>query len=176
MRKTTVIGLLLIFPLLVFGQPKWDSLWLPLKQLAGSWSGKGEGQPGKGKYERTYQFVFGRTFFQVDNKATYPPSDKKPAGEVHEDKGFYSYDRSRKTFVFRQFHIEGFVIQYRLDSISPDKKTIVFISESIENIPKGFRARETYRILDENEMEEIFELAAPGKDFEVYTRVRFRRH
>ncbi|HKZ36563.1 MAG TPA: hypothetical protein VJ184_02855 [Chryseolinea sp.] len=50
---------------------------------------------------------------------------------------------------------------------SSAKKTIVFISESIENIPPGFRAKETYQILNENEFTETFELAEPGKDFEI---------
>jgi hypothetical protein len=62
-----------------------------------------------------------------------------------------------------------------MDSISADKKTIVFLSEDIENIPKGFRAKETYRIVSENEIEETFEIAEPGKDFQVYTKVKLVR-
>ncbi|HZX74409.1 MAG TPA: hypothetical protein VFE57_08315, partial [Cyclobacteriaceae bacterium] len=83
---------------------------------------------------------------------------------------FISYDRARKTFVLRQFHIEGFVNQYKIESISSDGKTIVFISESIENIPAGFRAKETYRIVSEGEFIETFEIAEPGKDFELYSK------
>jgi hypothetical protein len=48
-----------------------------------------------------------------------------------------SFDKGRKNFVFRQFHIEGFVNQYVMTSSSADGKTIVFTSESIENIPAG---------------------------------------
>lgn len=59
----------------------------------------------------------------------------------------------------RQFHIEGFVNQYKLDSISPDKKTIVFISENIENIPAGWRAKENCDLTRDNEFTETFELA-----------------
>ena len=77
--------------------------------------------------------------------------------------------------MLRQFHIEGFVNQFRIDSISPDKKTIVFISESIENIPSGYRAKETYRIVTENEIEETFEIAEPNKDFTVYSKVKLVR-
>ena len=77
--------------------------------------------------------------------------------------------------MLRQFHIEGFVNQFKLDSISPDRKTIAFITESIENIPKGFRAKETYRVISDNEMEEIFELAEPNKDFTLYTKVNLVR-
>ncbi len=48
-------------------------------------------------------------------------------------------------------------------------------SESIENIPAGFRAREAYRILGPNEFIERFEMAEPNKAFEVYSEARFKR-
>jgi hypothetical protein len=63
---------------------------------------------------------------------------------VHEDWGFISYDNRRKTFVYRQFHIEGFVNQYALESLSPDSQSFTFVSECIQNIPTGWRAKETY--------------------------------
>jgi hypothetical protein len=47
------------------------------------------------------------------------------------------------------FMLEGFVNEYALDSISPDKKTMVFITESIENIPQGWRAKVSYCILNQ---------------------------
>ena len=50
-----------------------------------------------------------------------------------------------------------------------------FVSESIENIPAGFRARETYRFENPGTFVEVFEMAEPGKDFEVYSRTRFSR-
>ena len=51
----------------------------------------------------------------------------------------------------------------------------VFTSESIENIPAGFRARETYVFSGSAEIEEIFEIAEPGKDFEIHSRTRLSR-
>jgi len=54
------------------------------------------------------------------------------------------------------------VNQYKLDSISPDKRTIVFLSENIENIASGWKAKETYNLLNENEFIETFELAEPN--------------
>ena len=86
-----------------------------------------------------------------------------------------SFDKGRKNFVFRQFNVEGFVNQYVMTSSSADGKTIVFTSESIENIPAGFRARETYKILDTDEFTEVFEIAEPGKDFEIYSEGHFKR-
>jgi len=94
-------------------------------------------EPGIGEYDRTYQFVLNKRFIEIKNKSTYPPSDKNSKGEVHEDLGYFSYDKVRHTFVLRQFHIEGFVNQFKLDSISEDGKRIIFVSEAIENIPAG---------------------------------------
>jgi hypothetical protein len=54
-------------------------------------------------------------------------------------------------------------------------KRIVFTTESIENIPAGWRARETYIVYGPDEFEEIFELAEAGKAFEVYSRARLKR-
>jgi hypothetical protein len=67
------------------------------------------------------------------------------------------------------------VSQYRSETISQDGKTMVFTSESLENLPSGFRARESYRILNSDEFVEVFELAAPGKEFAVYSENHFKR-
>jgi hypothetical protein len=74
----------------------------------------------------------------------------------------------------RQFHVEGFVNQYvqNADSAAP---RLVFTTESIENIPAGWRARETYVVLGPDQFEEVFELAEPGKEFELYSRARLKR-
>jgi len=168
---------ILLLPVLANAQlSKKDSLWLPLSFFIGEWKGEGKGEPGPGKYERTYQWAMNKRFIEVHNKSTYPPSEaNKNKGEVHQDAGYISYDGIRKRFMLRQFHIEGFVNQYRMDSISADKKTIVFLSEAFENIPEGFRARETYKIISRNEFIETFEIAEPGKDFALYTEVRLKR-
>ncbi len=171
-----LVFILIIAPSFAFGQlSKQDSVWLPLKFMIGSWTGTSEGQPGKGTYERSYQIVLNKKFIEIKNKSTYPPSKDNTKGEVHEDRGFVSFDKARKTFVMRQFHVEGFVNQYKIESISPDGKTIIFISESIENIPTGFRAKETYQIMGDNEFTETFELAEPGKNFELYSKAILKR-
>jgi hypothetical protein len=103
----------------------------------------------------------------------YQPQDKSPKGETHEDLGLFSFDTTRRRAILRQFHVEGFVNQYVADLDSqPD--TLVFTSEAIENIPPGWRARETYVVLGPNEFEEVFERAEPGKPFELYSRARFK--
>ncbi len=171
-----ILLLLLLLPYTLFGQlSRQDSIWLPVKFFLGSWEGTGGGQPGIGKYERTYGFVLNKKFIEVRNTSVYPPTDKNPDGEVHQDLGYISYDRLRHTYILRQFHIEGFVNEYALDSTSADGKRMVFVSEAIENIARGWRASETYEVTSDSEFTETFRLAAPGKSFEPYTRVTLRR-
>lgn len=168
--------LLAIVPQLSFGQlTKQDSVWLPFQHFIGTWTGTGEGADGKGAYERSYQFVLNKKYIELKNKTVYPRTKENPKGYIHEDFGYISYDKQRKTFVFRQFHGEGFVNQYIIESISPDGKTIVFITEALENIPKGWRGRETYSVNDSKELTEVFELAEPNKEFELYTKASFKR-
>jgi hypothetical protein len=149
--------------------------WAPLRFLAGEWEGKSQGRPGNGKASRKYRFVLNGRFLQVNNKSVYPPQAKNPPGETHEDIGFFSYDKIAKKLMLRQFHVEGFVNQFVLHSVSADGRMIVFVTTSIENIPPGWRARETYRVVGNHEFVETFDLAEPGKQFETYSEIHFRR-
>lgn len=150
-------------------------VWQPFNFFVGKWEGTGTGKPGVSNVEREYRLTLNNKFMHVHNVSTYEPQPKNPKGEIHEDWGMISFDKSRKQFVFRQFHVESFVIQYVSTSISDDGKTIVFASEGIENIPAGWRARETYKIINADEFVEVFELAGPGKDFEIYSEGRLHR-
>lgn len=149
--------------------------WEYVRFLLGKWEGDSEGEPGKGKSVREYAFVLGNKFIEVRNQSTYPPQEKNPKGEVHEDRSLMSYDRAAKKLVLRMFTVEGFVNHYVLDSVSADGRVIVFTTVAIENIPAGFRARETYTKISDDEFTELFEIAEPGKDFEKYSGALFRR-
>ena len=151
------------------------TMWERFEFLAGTWEGTGSGQPGTGHYERSYTFVLNHKFLHARNKSTYMPQEQNPQGEVHEDWGFISHDKRRNTFVYRQFHSEGFVNQYILESPDQDAQSFSFVSESIENIATGWRAKESYKVISPNEFTETFELAAPGKDYEIYTHCHLKR-
>ena len=153
--------------------PATDPL-VPISGLVGRWTGETEGQPGKGTVEREYQSILGGRFIQVRNRSTYPPQPKNAKGEVHEDMGVFSLDKARKAIVFRQFHVEGFVSQYVFDPSSTATR-IVMTTEAIENIPPGWLGRETYVLTGADLLEETFELAGPGKEFEIYSRNRLTR-
>jgi hypothetical protein len=142
--------------------------------MIGRWEGTGEGRPGKSTVQREYARALRSKFIRAVHRSEYPPQEKNPKGEIHEDEGFFSFDRTRKRLVFRQFHVEGFVNTY-VEGADSSANTIVFTSEALENIPAGWQARETYIVHSADEFEEIFELAEPGKPFEVYSRTRLRR-
>ena len=171
--RIAIVALVLFSCSVTSGQQKPD-VWSPLKYFIGNWKGTGKGESGISQVERTYQSILNGKYIQINHKSVYAPQEKNPKGETHEDIGFFSYDRGRKLFVLRQFHIEGFVNQFK-GEVLEDGKLIVFTSESIENIPAGYKAKETYRILNETEFTETFEIAAPGKDFTVYSENRFKR-
>ena len=148
-------------------------VWEPLRFLAGTWEGDVSGQPGNGRSLREYKFVLSGKYLEVRNKSEYPIQPKNPKGEIHEDWGMISYNRSRKKLIMRQFHVEGFVNQY-VGEPGADK-SVQFVSEAIENIPAGYRARETYTVIGPDEFVERFEMADPGKEFEIYSETRFKR-
>lgn len=154
-------------------QPASD-VWSPVRFLVGKWEGTAKGQPGTGRSAREYRFVLKDRYIEIRNVSTYPPQEKNPKGEVHEDWGMISFDRGRKRLVLRQFHTEGFVNQFVADTATAGGG-LRFVSESIENIPPGYRARETYELTGTDGFVERFEIADPGKDFVVYSETRFTR-
>jgi hypothetical protein len=155
--------------------PAKEDPWRPIRFMEGEWTGESEGQPGKGTVKRSYRFVLGDRFLHEKNISTYPPQQSNPKGEVHEHWSFFSRDRARKTLVLRQLHQEGFVNQYVMLPES-SAGTVVFESEALENIPAGWKARETYAVVSPDAFVETFELASsPGGAYEVYSKNRFKR-
>jgi hypothetical protein len=164
--STGAFVLAMALPASLLAQPPAADSLAPLAPLIGRWAGTSEGQPGKGTVERDYERALGSRFIRVRNRSTYPPQERNPKGEIHEDEGFFSFDRARKRMLFRQLHIEGFVTTYVHD-LDAKPGTLSFTTEAIENIPAGWRARETYILHDPDDLEEIFELAERGKEFTV---------
>lgn len=171
-----IFFIIILVPALLYAQTNEEvDQWWPMSFFVGSWTSTGKGCPGVSTGDRTYQFVLNRNFLLVKNTSLYQPQEGNPEGEVHEDWGFISYDGHREIFIWRQFHGEGFVNHYVLDSLATDGNSLVFVTESIENISPGWRAKLTCRILGQDEFTEVFELAAPEKEFEVYVENLFER-
>jgi hypothetical protein len=143
--------------------------------LVGRWRGSSEGQAGRGSVSRVYESILNGRFVHERNRSEYPAQAANPKGEVHDHWSFLSYDKIRQAIVLRQFHVEGFVITYRLAAPTGSDKRLVFESEHIDDLPGEWKARETYEQLSGDEFTETFELAAPGKPFEVYGKARLKR-
>jgi hypothetical protein len=170
-----MVGALLGLVQAVASEQTRPDVWEPVRFLVGAWEGTAEGQAGAGTVRRVYAFVLKDRYLHETNVSTYPPQPANKAGEVHEHWSFFSYDRSRKALVLRQFHQEGFVNQYVLSTPESRPGRLVFTSETFENFDNNWSARETYEIRSPDEFVEIFELRAPGKTFEVYSRNTFKR-
>jgi hypothetical protein len=149
--------------------------WQRVRFMLGRWTGTVQGESGNGTATRSYEFTLAGRFIEERNVSTYPAQAKNLKGEVHEHRGFISYDRRRQKLVLRQFHQEGFVNTYVLNSKESTGNVLVFDSESFENLDAGFRARETYEVYSSDEFIETFEVAEPGKPLDLYSRTRFTR-
>lgn len=162
MKKITAFAFCLLCTVLAVGQ---ENAFNRLDFLIGDWGGNGSGfGNNKSKIESSFHYVMDGKYIEVVNDSKFEPTEKKPEGEHHIDKGFISYDSNRQLIVFRQFNIEGFVNQYVLnDSISNDS-TLVFETEDIENL-NGGKARWTIKKLSTTEFETIFEVKFPGREF-----------
>jgi hypothetical protein len=171
MRHLRVLPFAILVAISVFAQ---EDPWTVLRVFEGKWEGPTTGKPGKGTTTREYRFELNSHFLSQRDKSVYQPADPAAKPLVHEDFGMFSYDSSLKKIVWRQFHSEGFVNEYVLDSVSADGKSLTFLTTRIENLP-GMRAKKLYRIVSADEIEETFWLAQPGKDFEVYTVAHLKR-
>jgi hypothetical protein len=128
--------------------PAKEDPWQAVRFMTGEWEGESDGLPGRGTVKRSYRFVLGDKFLHEQNVSTYPAQPKNPKGEVHEHWSFFSYDRARQKLVLRQFHQEGFFNQYAM--LAPTEAgRIVFESEALENIPSGWKARESYDVVSQ---------------------------
>ena len=65
--------------------------------------------------------------------------------------------------------------EYVQQESSADGKTLIFVTDRIENIPEGWRARETYKIINQDEYSEVFEPAPPQKEFGLYSESHWKR-
>jgi hypothetical protein len=150
-------------------------VWKPLRSLIGEWEGTGSGPSGTSTATSYFKFVLGDQYIEVGNRAIFEPQEANPDGEIHEDRGFISFDAGRQKFVLRQFHVEGFVNQYVLDTVAGEGTRLVFVSESLENAPPSMRAKWTIEKTGADAYRSFFDLAMPGKEFVCFGQSELKR-
>lgn len=146
-----------------------------MRWLIGDWKGKGEGDPGISTSERHTEAILDNHYLRVNGRSVYPKQERNPKGEIHAEIDIWSYDRTRKMIVLRQFDTLGFVTTYILDKTASTANRWVLNAEHLENVPQGWRARYTYTRLSPTEYEEVLELDSDGKGFKPYVTNRFHK-
>ncbi|MDH3649377.1 MAG: hypothetical protein OEQ53_06815 [Saprospiraceae bacterium] len=166
--KTAI--LIIIGSVVAFGQ-LWgqSSPFETIEFIIGKWSGTGEGFGNeKSKIESSYQFVMDGNYIEVMNESKFEPTKQKPEGGHHVDKGFISYDKSRKAIIFRQFNNEGYINKYLLNETLSNDSILVFETEMIENFVDGGKTRWTIRKISEEEIETTFDVAFSDKEYTCF--------
>lgn len=138
--------------------------------LIGNWQGVETGVAGNGIGFRTYRYDLGDHFIFVENQSTFPISEKKPKGEVHRDKGVFSYNKNTSKIVLREFHVEGFANIYELDESESDERKFVFITREIENNPGNWKAKLILTRSSEDQFIEEFLIAMDGENFKPFLK------
>ncbi len=144
-----------------------------LRWLVGEWKGVGEGDPGTSASERHIDSFLDGRYIRAGGRSVYPKQPRNPKGEIHEQLDIWSYDGARNSVILRQFDTLGFVTTYVLDKEASAADRWVLIAESLENVPRGWKARYIYTRLAANEYHEVLELDPDGKGFKPYVTNRF---
>jgi hypothetical protein len=144
-----------------------------LRWMEGEWRGIGEGDPGTSGSERNVDSYLGNKYIRATGRSVYPKQDKNPKGEVHSQLNLWSFDRARGAIVMREFDTLGFVCTYVLDKAASAPDRWVLVGESLENVPKGWKARYVVTRKSDDEYHEMLELDPDGKGFKAYVTNRF---
>lgn len=168
--KKNLIHIVLLIPLFLFTQQdQTANPWDHLRFLEETWEGTGDGMSGVSSVIQNYLFVLNGQFIRMTTKSVFKPQEKNPKGEVHEDFGFFSFDRARNVFVLRSFYVEGFVNQYIFNPESQNGNIIDFATESVENAPPGTKAKLVFNKISEDKIEQSFHVAFPGQEFSCFS-------
>lgn len=133
-----------------------ERAWRTLRKLVGQWHAS-EG----GRDIRTdYRLIANGNFLAAETVSVSPSEQ-----DVHRDWEIFSYDAANNRVMMRQFVSEGVICRYRLDEISPDGKTMAFVTEHCEGASPKFGARATYGFPGSDEYTTKLELAPNGKAY-----------
>ena len=80
--------------MLSFGQ---DNPLDRINFIIGEWTGSGSGFGNNtSTIESEFQYIMDNKYIEVVNESRFEPTENNPDGEYHIDKGFISFDKSRK--------------------------------------------------------------------------------
>ncbi len=133
-----------------------ERAWRTFRKLAGQWHAFQGGRD----VRTNYRLVANGKFVAAE---TVSVSSSEQG--VHTDLEVVSYDAANKRVMIRQFVSEGVICRYKLDEISPDGKTLTFLTEECEGGSPKFGARATYTFHNDDEYTTKLELSPNGKTY-----------
>ncbi len=176
MKLASIASLTVVLSVLLASHPEFvssqesakskEDVWAPLRPLVGKWEGKGKVPKGEADQQVEWKFIFGGKYLQATSLSV-------AVGDRHQDVGYFSYDRARKKFIYREFLSEGYVNTY-VARFSDDKKTITLTSESIENGPPTMKALVKIKI-DGDKLSNTLSLGMGDKPMKVCVEGKLRR-
>jgi hypothetical protein len=135
--------------------------WGPVQFLIGSWTGEGNGGPGRGAGSFSFTPDLQGKVLVRKSFAEYPAANGKPAAR-HDDLMIVYRDAASQQLRAIYFDSEEHVIQYSVKSLDG---AAVFATETPPSAP---RYRLTYTATSKDELKLKFEIAPPGKEFATY--------
>jgi len=136
-------------------------LWDKWSWLTGEWVGENSGQPGEGNGTFSFSFDLNKNILLRKSHTEFPATENKPK-IIHDDLMIVYSDYSGSPSRAIYFDNEGHTINY---SIVYSDRSIVFTSDKIPNIPV-FRL--TYSLLDDKNVNTVFEMSQDGEKFTPY--------
>ena len=133
-----------------------ERAWRTLRKLVGQWHASESGRD----IRADYRLIANGNYLAVETVSV-----SRSEQDVHTDLEIFSYDAPNKRVMMRQFVSEGVICRYKLDEISPDGKTMTFVTEHCEGGPPKFGARATYGFPSPGEYTAKLELAPNGKAY-----------
>lgn len=130
--------------------------WSDLRFLLGKWEGVGKGAPGTGGGTFTFELALDGSVLVRRGHSEYPATRDRPAA-VHDDL-MLTYREGIGTQAI-YFDNEKHVIRYTV-TLSSSPRTISFTSPVAPNAP---RYRFVYRVIDNDTVNNRFEIAPPDK-------------
>lgn len=137
-------------------QPVKEADWSAWQFMLGEWIGEGNGAPGQGTGSFTFSYDLQKRILVRKNHTDFPKTDKSPAFS-HEDLMIVYQENDKTKAIY--WDNEGHIINY-IAEFSKDGNKLYFTSEIIPQAP---RFRLVYEKIGENKMNNIFEIASPGK-------------
>jgi hypothetical protein len=170
MKKTTGLMMLLMAAgMILYGQQEQKSQkWDKINWLLGAWKGEGLGKPGQGGGTFAFSLDLNGQIMVRHGHTEFPASQGKTAS-VHDDMMIFYSDPATGDPRSVYFDNEGHTILY---SVSQVDKSVVLTSEKVGNMP-AFRI--TYTLLENGEMDTVFDMAQDGKTFVTYLEGKSRR-